>query len=182
MVEDLPINGVKLITPFYVEDNRGYFLKYYEQEIYKRLGIEGETREDFETFSERGVIRGLHFQTINPQQKIVHVPFGTIHDVIVDLRTGSETFGEHLDIELSGENHRVLYIPSGFAHGFEVLSECALTSYKCIGEYIVGADTGIYFNSPKLNIEWQTEEPVLSEKDKRLMMFEEFITKYGGLS
>ncbi len=180
-IETLDIEGVKVITPFVREDRRGYFLKYYEKDVFEMLGIEGITAEDFESYSVKGVIRGLHFQTANPQIKIVHTVYGEINDVVVDLRKGSASFGRHLKVNLSAENHKVLYIPRGFAHGFEVLSDFAVMSYKCIGEYIKGADTGLIYNSPELGIAWETKHPIVSEKDKNLMSFETFRLKYEGL-
>ena len=178
---DAGISGAKIITPFLMTDERGYFLKYYEKDIFEELGISGQPYEDFETFSTKGVIRGLHFQTESPQEKIVHVIWGTVSDVIVDLRKGSETFGKHITIELSDQNHQLMYIPRGFAHGFEVLSDAAIMSYKCIGKYIKEADTGIHYRSEELGIEWKTDAPIISEKDTQLMDFGLFRKKYGGL-
>ncbi|MCM1144037.1 MAG: dTDP-4-dehydrorhamnose 3,5-epimerase [Blautia sp.] len=180
-IYDLPMKDVKLITPFYVEDNRGFFLKSMEKDVFREWGLETEIYEDFESYSRKGVIRGLHFQTKNPQIKIVRAIKGTIHDVIVDLRKGSETFGKHLDVMLSDENHNSLWIPGGFAHGFEVLSEDAIMSYKCLGKYLSGYDTGIRWNDEELAINWKTEEPVISEKDIALMTFKEFRTEFSGL-
>ena len=179
--EDLEIKGVKLITPFYREDNRGYFLKSLEKDVFREWGLCAEIYEDFESYSKKGVIRGLHFQTKNPQVKIVRAIKGTIHDVVVDLRKDSETFGKYADAILSEENHKSLWVPEGFAHGFEVLSEDAIMSYKCIGKYLAGFDTGIYWNDSDLAIEWQTKDPIVSEKDAALMSFREFIDRYLGL-
>ncbi len=179
--DTLAIEGIKVIQPFYMEDLRGYFLKWYEKDIYTELGISGIPSEDFETCSRKGVIRGLHFQITKPQAKLVRVVFGMVNDVVVDLRKGSPTFGKHLSLELSGDNHRVLYVPGGFAHGFEVLSETAIMSYKCFGKYVKNADTGICYNSPGLGIRWTTQEPIMTEKDRNLMSFEYFVDTIGGL-
>ena len=179
--EALPIEGLKVIRPFYSEDIRGYFLKWYERDVFAELGISGLPYEDFETCSRKGVIRGLHFQTVKPQSKIVRVISGRVKDVVVDLRRGSPTYGRHISLELSGENRRILYIPGGFAHGFEVLSETAVMSYKCIGKYVKDADTGIYYASPGLDIRWETREPIMTEKDLNLMTFREFTATFGGL-
>lgn len=180
--EDLTISGPRIITPFYVEDKRGGFLKYYEKDMFLGLGIKGNTYEDFESYSRKGVIRGLHFQLEEPQEKIVHVVSGSINDVIVDLRKDSTTFGKHISIELSSDNHKILYIPKGFAHGFEVTSDYAIMSYKCLGKYIKGVDTGIHFKSPELGITWKSKEPIVSEKDQNLMSFRAFCEKYGCLA
>ena len=181
-IQDLSMDGVKLITPFYVEDNRGYFLKSLEKDVFKEWGLSVEIYEDFESYSKKGVIRGLHFQTQNPQVKIVRAIKGTIHDVIVDLRSGSPTFGKYIDLILSEKNHQSLWVPRGFAHGFEVLSEDAIMSYKCIGKYSKGSDTGIKWNDEELKIKWETKEPIVSEKDDALMTFREFVDKYVGLN
>lgn len=180
-VQDMDIEGVKLITPFYVEDNRGYFLKSIERNVFGEWGLNVDIFEDFESYSKKSVIRGLHFQTKNPQVKIVRAIKGTIHDVVVDLRKDSKTFGQYVEAILSEDNHNALWVPEGFAHGFEVLSEDAIMSYKCIGQYLNGYDTGIVWNDSKLNIKWQTENPIVSERDKTLMTFEEFVDKYSGL-
>lgn len=166
--------GLKLITPFYVEDNRGYFLKSFEKNIFKQLGIENELAETFESYSKKDVIRGLHFQTKNPQIKIVRAITGKILDVAVDIRKDSETFGKWYAVELSAENNLSFYIPQGFAHGFRVLSEEAIVSYQCIGQYEKGSDTGIVWNDKDLGIEWGIENPIVSERDKELMGFREY--------
>ena len=180
---DTLFEGVHLITPFYREDSRGTFLKSFEKDIYyQRGGVISSIQEDFESYSEKNVVRGLHFQTRNPQIKIVRVIFGKVLDVIVDLRRNSPTLGQHFSILLSSENHYSLWIPAGFAHGFRVLSEDgALMSYKCIGKYEPGFDTGIIWNDRDLNIRWGIEDPILSDRDKALPTYEKFIEQYGGL-
>lgn len=180
-IKEMEISGVKLITPFYMEDSRGYFLKSVEKDVFKEWGISIDIYEDFESYSKRGVIRGMHFQTQNPQGKLVRAIRGVIHDVVVDLRRDSETFGQYVDVILSDENHNSLWVPAGFAHGFEVLSEDAIMSYKCVGKYLAGYDTGIYWKDKDLNIAWQTEAPIVSDKDVALMSFHEFKEKYTGL-
>lgn len=178
---DLPLEGAKLITPFYVEDNRGYFKKGIERDVFSAWGLNVDIYEEFESYSTKGVIRGMHFQTKNPQIKIVSVLYGEVHDVIIDLRKDSKTFGEHIDVTLSEKNHKLLWVPKGFAHGFEVLSEEAIMSYKCIGKYLNGYDTGIRWNDEELNVLWETKNPILSERDRALMTYAEFKKNYGGL-
>lgn len=180
-MKDLAIDGVKLISPFFMEDDRGYFVKSLERDVFKTWGLETEMQEEFETYSRQRVIRGLHFQTKDPQIKIVRAIKGEIHDVVVDLRKDSADFGKCLDIILDDKNHESLWIPAGFAHGFEVLSEEALVSYRCIGKYQKEFDTGICWNDKELAVKWKTKDPIVSEKDAALMSFHEFVEKYGGL-
>lgn len=172
---NLEIEDVKLITPFYMEDERGYFLKSIEKDIYKEWGLDADVYESFETYSKKGVIRGLHFQTVNPQAKIVRVIKGEIRDVVVDLRCESETFGEYIAVNLSEANRNILWVPQGFGHGFEVLSEDALVSYTCVGKYLKEYDTGIRWNDEDLGIVWNTKEPIVSQKDAMLQTFQQFI-------
>lgn len=179
-IKEYSIPGLKVITPFCVEDERGYFAKNYEKDIYKEWGIDVNICEEFETLSSHRVIRGLHFQTNFPQAKMVRVIKGCIRDVVVDLRKGSDTFGQYADIILSDENHLTVWIPKGFAHGFEVLSSEAIVSYMCVGKYMKEYDTGIRWNDSTLGIKWQTQEPIVSAKDSALMSFNEFVRDYGG--
>jgi dTDP-4-dehydrorhamnose 3,5-epimerase len=173
-IKDAKIEGVKIITPFYREDNRGYFIKSIERDVFKRFGLDVDIFEDFETYSKKDVIRGLHFQTQKPQIKIVRAIRGKIFDVVVDLRKTSETFGMWEGFELSDQNHWIVWIPAGFAHGFRVLSDDAVVSYKCVGKYLKEYDTGICWNDPDIGIDWGIENPVVSERDARLMGFREF--------
>lgn len=180
-IQDLNLQGLKLITPFFVEDDRGYFLKSAERDVYKQWGLDLDIYEDFESYSVKGVIRGLHFQTYMPQIKIVRAIRGNIHDVVVDLRKDSATFGQYADVVLSDSNHNILWIPEGFAHGFEVLSDDAIMSYKCVGKYQKGYDTGIVWNDAELGIQWQTQKPIVSERDAQLMSFRKFREEFKGL-
>ncbi len=180
-IRDLEIEGVKLITPFCIEDGRGYFLKSIEKDVFMDWGLNVEIQEDFETYSRKGVLRGLHFQTRNPQIKIVRTVKGRVHDVIVDLRRGSKSFGKYAEMILDDTAHSSLWVPAGFAHGFEVLSEDALVSYKCIGKYLKEYDTGICWNDSEIGIKWETINPVVSKKDSALMTFHEFVDRYQGL-
>jgi dTDP-4-dehydrorhamnose 3,5-epimerase len=175
--------GAYIISAFSSEDNRGYFVKDFEKEIFEQNGISVDVYETFESYSVKNVIRGLHFQTNHPQAKLIHVITGTIYDVIVDLREASETFGKWEGYLLSEENRQSLYIPKGFAHGYSVLSDSAILSYKCIGKYHKGSDSGIIWNDVDLNIDWKlNEEPIISERDKALMTFNEFTGTYKSLA
>jgi len=180
-IQNLMMEDVKIITPFYMEDDRGYFLKSFEKELFRSLGLQIDIYEDFESYSKKNVLRGLHFQICQPQKKLVRVIKGEIHDVIVDLRKNSKTFGKSMDIILSEDIHNMLWIPAGFAHGFEVLSTEAIMSYKCFGKYLKEYDSGIRWNDADLSIQWQTSKPILSEKDAALMSFQEFKEHYFGL-
>lgn len=123
----------------------------------------------------------MHFQTVNPQAKIVRVIKGEIRDVVVDLRADSKTFGKYLAVNLPDANHKILWIPKEFAHGFEVLSDDALVSYTCVGKYMRDYDTGIVWNDSTLAIEWKTTQPIVSEKDRNLQTFAEFCDKFTGI-
>lgn len=179
----LPLNGLKLLQPFYVEDHRGYFLKGYEQNMFSALGVPMAITEDFESFSHGGTVRGLHFQTNAPQAKLVRALSGEIFDVAVDLRKNSSTFGQwHAEI-LSAENRAMFYIPQGFAHGFMVLSGSALVQYKCEGRFDSETDTGIVWNDTDLAICWpECSAPILSDKDAQLQTFAGFCKQFGGLT
>lgn len=174
--KELNIKGLYLINPFFVEDNRGYFLKNYEKDIFALNGIETDIFETFESYSKFGVIRGLHFQTENPQAKLVRCISGRIYDVAVDIRKGSETFGKWCGVYLDDNNKQGFFIPKGFAHGFIVLSDTALVSYVCSGKYSKGTDSGIIWNDSDIGISWPTEnisELIISERDKQLQTFKE---------
>lgn len=180
-IQNFKIEGLKAITPFCREDNRGYFLKTYESKRLEQANAKQEVGELFETFSGQGVIRGLHFQTKNPQAKLVRVVFGEIFDVAVDLRKDSPTFGQHQIMHLDGTNHFGFYLPAGFAHGFQVLSSNALVSYVCFGEFLQKYDTGIFYADEELGISWPVAQKIVSEKDRNLMSFKSFREKYGAL-
>ena len=174
--EDTKMEGLFVLNPFLAEDDRGYFLKGFERDIYQEFGLENEVNEWFISGSHKNVVRGLHFQLKHPQIKIVSVHAGRIFDVAVDLRHGSPTYGKYESIELSGDNHKSFYIPRGYAHGFCVLSDWAVVSYVCIGKYYPEFDTGIAWNDSDLGVRWPLleEEAFLSEKDRNLMHFAGF--------
>lgn len=168
------IEGLLVLEPKVFEDERGYFLESFHQQRYCEAGIETGFVQDNESKSARGVIRGLHYQ-LNPfaQAKLVRVIDGSVFDVAVDLREGSATFGKWFGLELSGSNKRQMYIPRGFAHGFSVLSETAVFSYKCDNYYSPQHERGILYNDPALGVDWQISdnEAVVSEKDKKNDLF-----------
>lgn len=177
--------GLSVITPFFVQDERGYFLKNYEKEIFFQHGIDYNIFESFESYSAQGIVRGLHFQTDCPQAKIVRAVSGKIFDVAVDLRPNSTTFGKWEGFYLSDENKKSLLIPRGFAHGFLVLSPSALVTYQCAGQYSKSTDSGIYWNDKDLAIAWPVADlskVTVSERDAKLQTFSEYIQKFhsGG--
>lgn len=165
---ETPIPGLLIIEPMVFTDSRGYFLESYNQQKLNEAGVYPDFVQDNESKSSYGVIRGLHYQ-LNPyaQAKLVRVIQGRVYDVAVDLRQGSPTYGQSFGLELSEENKRQFYIPRGFAHGFSVLSETAIFSYKCDALYRPSAERGIIYNDPSLKIDWMIEasESIISEKD-----------------
>ncbi|TCL36073.1 dTDP-4-dehydrorhamnose 3,5-epimerase [Anaerospora hongkongensis] len=158
--------GVIIIEPKVFGDTRGYFFETWQQARYEAIGIKEKFVQDNVSFSARGVLRGLHYQKPNTQGKLVSVLQGEVFDVAVDIRVGSPNFGQWTGVLLSGENHRQLWVPPGFAHGFCVTSETAYFSYKCTDVYAPQAEGGIIWNDPDIDIEWPLVDVVLSDKDK----------------
>ena len=164
------IEGVLIIEPDVFGDSRGWFVEQYNAERYKAAGIDADFVQDNESFSSKGVVRGLHWQAApHTQAKLVRVIQGAVWDVAVDIRKGSPTFGRHVSVVLTGENKKQFFIPRGFAHGFIVLEDNTLFSYKCDNLYCPQSNRGLLFNDPALGIEWPEVdvEPKLSEKDQK---------------
>ena len=161
--------GAYIIEPRVFEDHRGYFFECYNKNSFdQEPGADVNFVQDNESYSGYGTLRGLHYQAgEHAQAKLVRVIHGKVLDVAVDLRESSPTYGQHITVELSGENKKQLFVPRGFGHGFVVLSETALFAYKCDNFYNKESEGGIIYNDPKLNIDWGIEEKdvVLSEKD-----------------
>jgi dTDP-4-dehydrorhamnose 3,5-epimerase len=182
-IERTPIEGLTLIHPHVFEDERGYFIKDFEQKFYSENGLPVNFWETNESKSKKGTIRGLHFQQRFSQGKLIRVIKGAVYDVAVDLRFGSPTFGKWMGFELSEYNHDVLYIPEGFAHGFLALEDDSIFSYKCTNKYAPEFDSGVRFNDPEIRVEWPVERVggwenvITSEKDSKLQSFKEFIAK-----
>lgn len=171
------IEGVLIIEPRLFEDERGYFFEAFSERKFAELtGIETRFVQDNESRSAKGVVRGLHFQ-LPPfaQSKLVRAVRGTILDVAVDIRRGSPTFGKHIAVELSEHNHRQLFIPRGFAHGFSVLEGDAIVEYKCDNYYAPETEGAIRWDDPTLAIDWHIadNEVIVSTKDKANKLFEE---------
>jgi dTDP-4-dehydrorhamnose 3,5-epimerase len=158
--------GLLIIEPKVFGDARGYFLESWNQKRYAELGITAPFVQDNISVSRRGTLRGLHFQNPSPQGKLVSVLGGEVFDVAVDIRRRSRTFGQWEGTRLSSENRRQFYIPPGFAHGFQVLSETAMFHYKCTEFYAPADELAIRWNDPEIGIVWPLgHQPVLSEKD-----------------
>jgi len=161
------LSGVMIIEPKVFGDNRGFFLETWNQARYAECGLPANFVQDNLSYSQRGVLRGLHFQNPNAQGKLVYVLQGEVFDVAVDIRVSSPTFGQWVGVTLSAENKRQFYIPEGFAHGFCVTSETALFAYKCTDVYSPQFEHGVSWDDPELRIDWPIENPILSEKDQK---------------
>lgn len=159
------LDGVKIIHPNIHKDSRGFFLESFSAKKYKDVGIEMDFVQDNCSSSTKGVLRGLHFQLQHPQGKLVRVTMGRVFDVVADINKKSKTFGRYFAIELDAEKHTQLFIPPGYAHGFQVLSEIAHFQYKCTDYYHPGDESGVMWNDKLLNIEWPIKEPIISKKD-----------------
>ena len=165
-----PIEGLLVIEPRVFADARGYFVETYNEQRYREAGIDAQLVQDNQSCSSYGVVRGLHFQRPPySQAKLVCCTVGRVLDVAVDLRKASKTYGQWFAVELSEENKRQFFIPRGFAHGFSVLSEQAIFTYKCDNLYHPEADGGILLSDPDLKIDWQIPEAlrIISEKDTK---------------
>ena len=168
------IEGLLVIQPRVFADARGFFFESYNEKLYREAGIDNRFCQDNQSKSGYGVIRGLHYQ-LNPhsQSKLVSVIQGAVWDVAVDLRKNSPTFGQWYGVELTEENHTQFLIPQGFAHGFSVLSETAVFSYKCDDFYNPSLERGIMFNDPALAIDWKIPagKEIISDKDMKHPLF-----------
>jgi dTDP-4-dehydrorhamnose 3,5-epimerase len=165
-LNETALPGVLEIELEALGDERGFFMESWNQQRYTEMGLAARFVQDSISRSQYGVLRGLHFQNLNPQGKLVYVLHGEVFDVAVDIRRGSPTFGRWVGMSLSSENKRQLYIPEGFAHGFCVMSESALVSYKFTGFYNPKTQGRIRWNDPDIGIDWPLETPSLSPKDR----------------
>ncbi len=164
------IEGVVIIEPKIFGDSRGYFYESYSKRDFDAQVRPVDFVQDNQSMSSYGVVRGLHFQRgEHAQSKLVRVIQGTVLDVAVDVRVGSPTFGQHVAVELSAENHRQFFVPRGFAHGFAVLSETAIFQYKCDNLYCPESEGAIAFDDPALGIDWRIpmDKALLSDKDRK---------------
>jgi len=175
-VDDLDLQGLKLVKPKIFQDSRGFFLETFQQTQYEKLGL-GTFQQDNHSFSQKNCIRGMHFQTYPGQAKLVRVAVGEIYDVVVDIRPNSPSYGQWKAVILDGTSHHQLFIPVGFAHGFCVLSEIAHVLYKVSHPYDAKTEKGFRYNDPSINIKWPTQEPILSERDKDAPLLQDVIIK-----
>lgn len=180
-VEDIGLPGLKLVQLEVFGDQRGFFVERFNKEKFAEYGLPTEFVQDNHSRSRPGVIRGLHCQ-LNPfQGKLVGVTNGIIWDVAVDLRRDSKTFGQYFGAELSSENGHLLWIPSGFAHGFCVLGkEPADVMYKVDCLYNPEKELGIMWNDPTVNVDWPTNSPIISERDKHLLDFHTVVDRVNS--
>ena len=168
------IDDVKIIEPKVFGDERGYFLESWNQQAFDALGLDLQFVQDNHSYSQQHILRGLHYQLEKPQGKLVRVIEGEVFDVAVDLRESSPTFGQWVGVLLSGTNHRMLWVPPGFAHGFYVTSEAAHFCYKCTEYYAPECERSIQWDDSTLNIDWpvaSSTPPLLSKKDQNGIEF-----------
>lgn len=174
------IKDLYILEPRVFGDDRGYFFESFNSATFQKLiGKEVEFVQDNQSMSGKNIVRGLHFQ--NPpyeQGKLVRVIKGKVIDVAVDIRKDSPTYGDYVSVELSGENNRMFWIPPGFAHGFSSLEEGTIFSYKCTNYYNKESEGSVAWMDPELNIDWQVENPVISEKDKESPLLSELKTQF----
>ncbi|MBM69068.1 MAG: dTDP-4-dehydrorhamnose 3,5-epimerase [Haliea sp.] len=166
--EPTPLAGLCVLQPRVFGDERGFFLESWNAATFRDAGLDVSFVQDNHSRSARGILRGLHYQTTQPQGKLVRVTSGAVFDVAVDLRRSSPTLGQWFGLELSASNHRMLWVPPGFAHGFYVLSEFADFQYKCSDYYHPASEVALAWDDPQLNIQWPLapgEQPTLSAKD-----------------
>lgn len=173
------IEGLLIIDLDIFSDKRGFFMEAYSRDRYREAGIDAEFVQDNLSVSKKGVLRGLHYQAPPfAQGKLVSVLRGRVLDVAVDIRTGSPTYGKHIAVELSADNHRQFWIPEGFAHGFVALENDTIFSYKCTSIYSKEYDRGIRYDDPELAIEWGVTNRIVSEKDMQHPLLSEISSEF----
>jgi len=174
-IVETKLKGVVVFKPKVFEDARGYFLESYNRNVFHTAGVDAEFVQDNQSLSQKGVLRGLHFQ--NPphaQGKLVRVITGAVFDVAVDIRKESPTYGQWYGIDLTEENKWMMYIPPGFAHGFLTLRDNTIFSYKCTNFYNKASEDCLLWNDPEIGITWNASDPLLSEKDLQGKLIREF--------
>lgn len=172
-VINLRLEGLKLIKPKVFRDDRGFFLESFQESVYEQKGIPSRFVQDNHSYSQRGCIRGMHFQSFPGQAKLIRVSVGEIYDVAVDIRPDSPTYGQWEAVVLDDRFHHQLFVPVGFAHGFCVLSEEAHVMYKVSTPYQAEFEKGFRWNDPTINISWPVESPIVSERDQIAPFFHE---------
>ena len=172
--------GVMIIEPAVFGDQRGFFKETFQAKRYADIGIDLPFVQDNQSRSQRGVLRGLHLQKTRPQGKLVSCPRGSVFDVAVDVDPQSPTFGAHVGVELTENNHKQLWIPPGYAHGFCVLSDVADFHYKCTDLYFPDDEAGLLWSDPDVGIDWPVESPALSDKDRKLPTLVEIQARHNS--
>lgn len=172
-ITNLRLQGLKLIKPKIFRDQRGFFLETFQHSIYQQEGVDCSFVQDNHSFSCKGCIRGMHFQSIPGQAKLIRVAVGKIYDVAVDIRPNSPTYGQWEAVILDDQAHQQLFIPVGFAHGFCVLSEEAHVLYKVSSPYDAKVEKGFRWDDPTIKIEWPVSHPIVSERDQQAPFFDE---------
>jgi dTDP-4-dehydrorhamnose 3,5-epimerase len=175
------IKDLLIVEPKILKDDRGYFYESYNKRIFDDAGINASFVQDNQSLSQKGTLRGLHAQSgEHAQGKLVRVIKGRVIDVAVDIRKSSETYGQHVAVELSEDNHLMFWVPPGFLHGFVTLEDDTIFAYKVTGLYNKNSEFGVVWNDPELNIDWgiSAEEVILSEKDKVLPLFKDLISPF----
>ena len=179
-IRPLKLKGTYEIALNPHQDERGYFMRTYDESIFNQYGMTNNWVQENQSLSQqKGIIRGLHFQKPpHAETKLIRAVIGVIFDVFVDLRKNSETYGQWDSIELSGDNYKAVYVPGGFAHGFCTLSESSLVFYKVDAPYNQKSEGGLRWNDPELGIEWPVSSPLISEKDSKWGDFQVFCTPF----
>jgi dTDP-4-dehydrorhamnose 3,5-epimerase len=171
--------GLFELEPRVFEDARGYFYESYSKSFFEQIGVQDEFVQDNQSLSQRGVVRGLHFQAPPfAQGKLVRVITGAVLDIALDIRKGSPTYGKHHSVHLSAENKKLFWIPAGFAHGFCTLQDNTIFTYKCTNVYAKNSEGCILWNDESLNIDWEIDNPIISEKDKDGTAWHDFETPF----
>jgi dTDP-4-dehydrorhamnose 3,5-epimerase len=179
-IKQTSLPGLLEIFPRVFPDSRGYFFESFRQDWLDQLGVHESWVQDNQSFSQKGTVRGIHFQRgVHAQAKLVRVIAGKVLDVAVDLRKGSPSFGQVYSTILDTEKNNLLYIPAGFGHGFSVLED-AVFVYKCSNYYHKDSEGGVRWSDPSLGIDWQVSEPIVSEKDQILPTLAEFVEAFQG--
>lgn len=172
------IEGVLIVEPKVHGDERGFFLESWNARTFAKLGLDLDFVQDNHSRSQRGVLRGMHYQQPNPQGKLVRVLSGAVFDVVVDMRASSPTFGKWVGMELSAANHRMVWVPPGMAHGFLCLQDGTDFLYKCTDYYDAASEHALLWNDPQVGIEWPLDdiEPQLSAKDREGKPLDQAVT------
>lgn len=179
-VIETKLSGVLVLKPKVFEDARGYFFESYNRNLFLQAGLDLNFVQDNQSLSQKGVLRGLHFQN-NPhaQGKLVRVITGAVFDVAVDIRKNSPTYGQWFGMELTEQNKWMMYIPEGFAHGFATLKDNTIFSYKCTNFYNKGSEDCLLWNDPDIGINWNLDNPLLSEKDLQGKKIKDFVSLFS---